>query len=143
MKDGSKKFAIGTVVAGITGYLAGILTAPKSGKKTREDIQRTTSKAITEAERRLKMLHSELTDLIEKGKKTSEGLQDSAKTQFGVILSAAQTAKEKARNLLSAIHEGDADDKDLQKAIDEVNKSIEHLKRYLTKDDKPAKKSSK
>ena len=50
--------------------------------------------------------------------------------------------KEKARDILSALHDGDANDKDLKKAVNDVNKAISHLKAYLAKPT-PAKKPSK
>ena len=34
-----KKFALGALFAAAIGYIAGILTAPKSGKETREDLK--------------------------------------------------------------------------------------------------------
>ncbi|HPG37209.1 YtxH domain-containing protein [Candidatus Saccharibacteria bacterium] len=33
------KFALGAVLAGVAGYVAGILTAPKEGAKTREELK--------------------------------------------------------------------------------------------------------
>ena len=37
------KFALGALFGAAAGFVAGILTAPKSGKETREDIKRTAS----------------------------------------------------------------------------------------------------
>jgi gas vesicle protein len=34
-----KRVAIGSAVAAAAGYVAGVLTAPKSGKATRKDVQ--------------------------------------------------------------------------------------------------------
>ena len=45
MSKRSRNFALGTAVAAAVGYLAGVLSAPKSGKETRKDIARTASKA--------------------------------------------------------------------------------------------------
>ena len=64
MKNSGKKIAIGTIVAGAVGYVAGILTAPKSGKETRKDIGDAAVKAKNEAERKLKKMHSELTNPV-------------------------------------------------------------------------------
>lgn len=143
VKKATKKIAIGAAIAGVAGYLAGILTAPKSGKETRKDIQNTAIKAKTEAEKQLKKAHSELGELIEKGKKNTAKLQDTAKAQFSVILSRAQGAKEKARDMLSAIHEGAADDNDLQQAIKDVNDAITSLKSYLDKNVENVKNAAK
>ncbi|MEO7364397.1 MAG: YtxH domain-containing protein [Candidatus Saccharimonadales bacterium] len=45
----TKKLAIGAAIAGAAGYLAGVLTAPKSGKATRDDIKDATQRGISEA----------------------------------------------------------------------------------------------
>lgn len=131
MKKSTSKIAVGAAIAAAAGYVAGILTAPKSGKETRKDIQQSAAKARTEAEHKLKALHSELSGLISEGKTQVDKAQDKAKKQIAAALATAHVAKDKAREMLSAIHEGDAEDKDLQKAIDEVNKAISHLKKYL------------
>jgi gas vesicle protein len=129
-----KKFAIGATIAAAAGYVAGILTAPKSGKETREDIGRTARKAKNEAERTLKNLQGELINLIDQSKQQASKLGTSAKQELDAAVAAAQTAREKARQILSGFHEGDVDDKDLQKAIKEVNKAIEHLRKFLKSD---------
>ncbi len=133
MAKNTKKWAVGALVAGVVGYIAGILTAPKSGKETRQDIGDAASKAKTEAERKLKQLHSDLDVLIGKGKERAQSLEAQARQKLTVVLDSAQSAKEKARVILSALHEGDADDKDLKRAIDEVKEAIDHLKIYLKK----------
>jgi gas vesicle protein len=132
-KDG-RKFAFTALLLGIIGYVTGILTAPKSGKETRKDIQNKAIKAKTEAEKKLKTLHSELSSLIETGTSKVKIAKKSAQTGLSSALDKATRAKEKAREVLSAVHEGDADDKDLQKAIDDVNSAIDHLKKYVSKD---------
>jgi gas vesicle protein len=60
-----KNIAALTGIAAGAGYLVGILTAPKSGRKTRSDIKKTASKAKTEGEKKLKKLHSELREAID------------------------------------------------------------------------------
>jgi len=135
MKDSTKKIAVGAFFVAAAGYVAGILTAPKSGKETRQDIKDAAVKARTEADKTLKKLNAELGELIEKGKIKAQNLNESAKKQLANLLSQAQFAKEKVRVLISAVHEGDADDKDLQKAIDEAKKAADHLKTFLAKQD--------
>lgn len=133
MKDSTKKFALGTIIAGAVGYVAGILTAPKSGKETREDIKEAAHKALTEGEKQLKNLHTELADLLKQAQVVATKVKGEGKEQLEKAMEMAATAKEKARVLLSAAHEGTAEDKDLQKAIKEASKAVEHLKTYLKK----------
>lgn len=129
----AKKIAIGTAVAGLAGYVAGILTAPKSGKETRKDIKDTASKSVKEAEKQLKQLHTELDKVLNEAKGKGSDLSDKAKKELDKVVGTAKTSKEKAREVLSAIHEGDAEDKELQKAIKDATKAIDHLKTYLKK----------
>jgi len=136
MKNSGKKIAIGTVIAGAVGYVAGILTAPKSGKETRKDIGDKAVKAKNEAEKKLKSLHSELSGLLNQSKQQVTKLTAEAKKDLGTAIDKAQVAKEKARQILSGLHEGDADDKDLQKAIKEADQAISHLKTFLSKSTK-------
>jgi gas vesicle protein len=133
-KSNTKKWALGAIIAGIAGYLAGILTAPKSGKETRQDIKDTAQKAISEAEKELKKLHTQMTDLLGQAKQKVDTLKGNAQKELQTAMDKTAVAKEKARELLSAVHEGnDADDKDLRKAINEANQAIEHLKVYMKK----------
>ena len=133
MRKRSTNLAMGAVFLAGLGYAAGVLTAPKSGKETRKDIQRAALRAKGEAEARLKDLNVELGDLIDQGKHKAKDVRDSAKVEFVDMLGHAQHARQKAREILSALHEGDAEDKDLKRAIDEVNTAIDHLKTYLKK----------
>lgn len=125
----SGKLAIGAFILAGLGYVAGILTAPKSGRETRRDIKKVTVKAKKEAEKKLKQLHSELSDLIDKAK----GMKSKAQAGFSDALDKAVKAKEKVRVMLSVFHEGDADDADLQKAINDAKKAYADLKKFVTK----------
>ncbi len=140
MKKSTEKFAIGTAIAAAAGYVAGILTAPKSGKNTRIDIHSATAKKRSETEHKLKSVHSELSELIDLSKESVDKLQAKASEKLSTTLKSAQSAKDKAREMLSAVHEGGAEDEDLQTAINDVNKAITHLKKFL-KAEKPVKKA--
>lgn len=58
---------------------------------------------------------------------------DSAKSEFEQRIAQATKAKDKVRVALSGVREGETSDKDLQKAISDAEKAIEHLKAYLKK----------
>jgi gas vesicle protein len=133
MSKTTKRWALGAAVAAIAGYVAGILTAPKSGKETRKDIKDAAEHGVAEAEKQLKKLHTQLNDTIGKAKEKADTLKGTAQKDLQMAIDKSSVIKEKARELLSALHEGGADDKDLQKAIKDANKAVEHLKTYLTK----------
>ncbi len=128
-----KKYAIGAGVAAIAGYLAGILTAPKSGKQTRDDLQQTAKKGVTEAEKEIKKLHDELDGLMADVKEKSSNLSGKTTTELTDLVDKAKVSKDKASELLKALRKGDAEDKELNKAISEANKAIEHVRKYLQK----------
>jgi gas vesicle protein len=133
MNKTAKRLAIGTVFAAVAGYVTGILTAPKSGKETRQDIKNAAEKGMAEAEKQLKKLHTQMNDLLKEAKTKVETLKGTAQKDLQNAIDKANGAKEKARDMLSNLHEGGAEDKDLQKAIKEANSAIDHLKSYLKK----------
>lgn len=135
MKDNKtiRKFAIGAAITGLIGYIAGILTAPKAGKETREDIKNKAGETYAAAEKELKKLHTELNDLISDASEALSKLKGKSGEGLHEAIEKSQVAKQKARELLSSLHDGEAEDKELQKAITEASKAIEHLKEFLTK----------
>jgi gas vesicle protein len=131
--DTAKKIAIGGAIAAAAGYVAGLLTAPKSGKETRQDLKEAANRSFSEAERELKKLHTELGKGIDQAKKASEKLSGKAQGDLSELIEKAKDTKERAREVLSAIHEGSADDKDLDKAIKDANRALDHIRDYLKK----------
>jgi gas vesicle protein len=133
MNKKTKQLAIGgAVLAGIA-YFVGILTAPKSGKEIRKDIKRASTKARVQAENRLKTLLGELDGNIKEGVKTAKSLNTSARRELQQLIANARVAKVKVRECLSALHEGEETDEELQAAIAEAKKTLTHLKKYFKK----------
>lgn len=128
-----KAVAIGGMVAAAAGYIAGILTAPKSGKETRDDIKQAAGETYAKAEVELKKLNRQLMDVIEEARDRADKLGSRAKTELNDLIDSARDAKEKVREVISAIHEGDADDRDLKRAVNDAKKAIENLNKYLKK----------
>jgi hypothetical protein len=60
-------------------------------------------------------------------------VKGAAQKNLDKAVEGAKAAKEKARELLSAAHEGDADDEELGQAVKDAKKAVEHLKTYLKK----------
>lgn len=133
MKDSTKKYAAGTMLAAVAGFVAGILTAPQSGKETRQDIKDSTVRGMREAERQLKRLHTELNDVLAEASDKATKLTGQAREELDLAVTKTRKAKEAAREILSAVHEGRAEDKELQKSIKDAQKAIDHLKTFLKK----------
>lgn len=133
MSKQTKRYAVGALIAAVTGYVAGILTAPKSGKETREDVKKVANKALRESEKALKKVHSELKTLISKAEARLKKLSGKAQSQLKLKLDVAKNAKDKARQILTALHEGDSESADLKAALKEAKIARDHLKDFLKK----------
>lgn len=132
-KPSGRAFAAGVLLFGLAGYVIGVMTAPKSGKETRKELRGKASLAKVEAEKKLKSLHSELNGMIAAGKQKAGKAKYAAQKELSQALEKANSARQKAREMLSALHEGDADDDDLQKAVKDINNAVENLKKFVNK----------
>lgn len=127
----AKKLVFGAALTAAVGYLVGILTAPKSGKETREAIKEKAYETYSAAEKELKKLHTELTDVIDEVSDRITSFKNSK--EVSSALDKGRDAKQKAREVLSTLHDGEANDKDLKQAIGDASKAIEHLRDFLRK----------
>ena len=132
-QDTLKKVAIGSSIAAVAGYVAGILTAPKSGKQTRKDIKATADKTVVEAEKDLKKIQTELLQVVEEAKVNGAKLSAKARKEADEMVERAKDSKEKVREMISAVREGSAEDKDLEKAVKDAKAAIKHLRSYIKK----------
>jgi gas vesicle protein len=128
-----RRIAVGAALAGAAGYLAGLLTAPKSGRETRQELAQAANTSVGELEKQLKDMHSELGKLLEDAKAQGQDLGKHGQKELDTLLDKAKVAKQKVREVISAVHEGDADDKDLKKAMSDARHAIDHIKDYLQK----------
>lgn len=129
----AKRIAIGASIAGAAGYIAGILSAPKSGKETRDELRKATGKNVTEVESQLHNLQNELSDLVNEAKGKGDDLGSKAQKELRKLVDSARDAKDKATSVMTAVQNGKASDKDLNKAIVDAKHTIEHIKDYLKK----------
>jgi len=133
MKKTLKKVAMAVGLAAAVGYVAGLLTAPKSGKETRADIKNAAQTGMDQAERQLKNITSELADLVEEAKRRGADMGEKARQQLDELVAQARAGREKAREVVSAVHSGDAKDEDLRLAVNQANSALKHLRDYLKK----------
>lgn len=131
MSNNGNKFAVGAMLGVAVGLVAGLLTAPKSGKETRKDLKDTATKVFAEAEKRLKILYSELDVLIAKGKTKASDLSGKSKEELDKALDIAQKAQVKAKEVISAVRGGETTNPELEKAIKDVSSAKNQLKKYL------------
>lgn len=128
-----KKVAVGSAVAGAAGYLAGILTAPKSGKQTRKDIKKAADKGVKGAEAELKNLHVDVEKAAKDAKKAGAKAGTKAKKELNELVDKAKASKDKATAVVSAVRRGEASDEDLAKAVKQASHALHNLRTYLKK----------
>ena len=126
-----RNLAVGTIVAGITGYVTGLLTAPKSGKQTRNDIADKIGDVKDGAEDQLQDLNSELKGLIKTARTRTVALSSQAREEFNEAVVKAKDAQNKATTVLKAVKAGKADDPQLNKAIRQAKQAQKNLAKYL------------
>ncbi len=126
-----RRLAIGALIAGIGGYLAGILTAPKSGKETRADIANKAGELKSEAGVQLQKANDELTQMIDSAKDKTQALGAKAREEYNEALLRAKDARSKAGAVLKAVRAGGSDEPELNKAINQVKQAGKNLGKYL------------
>ena len=133
MSDQSnKKWAVGAIIAAIAGFIAGILTAPKSGKETREDIKDTANRVVSEAEKQLKKIHSEMNVVIDDAKELMQGKTGKTKEDIMGAVASAKEKQVKVKELLSALRDGGAsDDPELAKSLKDAKSALDHLRKFV------------
>jgi gas vesicle protein len=132
-KTDGKSVIAAVVIGAAAGYVAGILTAPKSGKETRADIKNAADKYVAEAQAKLQALREDLSNLIEDATEKAKLYSEKGKKEVAQLVDKAKSAQFKAREVLSAVKNGEAEDKELQKAVEDANNAKEHLAEYLKK----------
>ncbi len=131
-KDSNKKWAVGAVIAALAGFIAGILTAPKSGKETREDIKDTANRVVSEAEKQLKKIHSEMNVVIEDAKELLQGKTGKTKEDIMSAVASAKEKQAKVKELLSALRDGgSSEDPELAKSLKDAKSALDHLKKFV------------
>lgn len=126
-----KKFGIGVILGAIAGVIAGFLTAPKSGKETRDDIKKKANEVKGTAERKLKDAHKELGKLSDEAKNKAKDLQGKAKDELDELTKKADEMRNQVKTAITSIKSGD-DDND-EATIDQLLKDLGALKDKIAK----------
>lgn len=126
----NKKWGLGTLLAMIAAFFTGWLTAPQSGKETREDIKDAALNAKTEAEKQLSQVADEVKELTKKGTERANELKDSAKAEYDKLVKEAKAAQEKAITVLDAVKSGQSDSPELDKAVKQAKNAKDNLMKF-------------
>lgn len=133
-----KKFGVGVLLGAAAGLVTGLLTAPKSGKETRQDIKNKAGEWRGAAERKLKEAHKELDKLAGEAKAKAKGLQGKAKEEMEGYAKKADELKERVKSAITSIKSGDDDNDDA--TIDKLLKDLAALKDKVAQKAKNIKK---
>lgn len=128
-----KVVALSGLIAGAAGYIAGIMTSPKSGKQNRAKVKRVAKKSRRTTEKELKKLQKELSSVVDSSKKATQTMGKKAQGEYGLLVEKAKNSQESMKEVFSAIKEGKAQDKDLDKAVKDAKAAIEHTQDFLKK----------
>lgn len=130
-KNNANKVATGLLIAGLAGYVAGIMTAPKSGKETRDDIKNGANRAVDAVEEKYLNLREDIDDLIEIATDKMVSTRGRAKDQLDDAIFGAKEARRKATTVAKAFKNGEADEPELNRAMKQLKDAKKNLTRYL------------
>jgi gas vesicle protein len=126
-----KKMALSALIAGVAGYIGGVLTAPKSGKETRKKLTEEAEGFKDSAEEQLQKANEDLKVLLKDAKTKTVSLSAQAKEEFNEALLRAKDAQNKASSTLKAIKSGEAEDPDLNKAVKQAKLAAKNLGKFF------------
>lgn len=126
-----QKLAIGAALGGVAGYLAGILTAPKSGKETRKDIAAKSGEVKDESAEQLQKAVDELNVSLKAAKEKTVAMSAKVRQDFDETVVKAKDAQNKASQVLKAVKAGEADNPELNKAVKQARQATKNLAKYL------------
>ncbi len=130
-KNNSGKLVVGMFIAGLAGFAAGVLTAPKSGSETRQDIKRTANRVVADLQERIENLREDIDDLIIIATDKSYELKGRAKNQLDDAIEKAKDARTKASTVAKAVKNGEAEEPELNRAIKQLSDAKKNLTKYL------------
>ena len=123
------KFALGTVFGAVTGLVAGLLLAPKSGKETRQDIKRAAGNIIEDS----KKVQQELARVIKAADERLRRAGRRAGSKQKELVKQTKAANRKLTAIIKSVTQGQASDRDLSQATNRAKESLAALKKYLKK----------
>jgi gas vesicle protein len=130
-QDTGKKMAVSAVIAGVAGYIGGILTAPKSGKETRKKLAEEAEGLKDSTEEQLQKANEELKVLLKDTKTKTVSLSSQAKEEFNEAVLRAKDAQNKATTTLKAMKAGEAEDPELNKAVKQARLAAKNLSKFF------------
>ncbi len=126
-----RKVAVGALIAGVGGYLAGLLTAPKSGEETREDLANKAVDIKEDTAHQLQVAGDELAVVVKEAQSKTQALGAQARGEFNEAMIRAKDAEAKLKTVVKALKAGQAEDPELNKAIKQAKQAKKNLSKFL------------
>lgn len=96
-----QRFSLGLAIGALAGLVMGLLTAPKSGKETREDIKRKAGEVKDETVRKAKDAKDKANQFVGSTRKKVDEAVDDAKDKAGELKKRAEGAVDSAKSDLN------------------------------------------
>lgn len=126
----SSKFGLGVIFGALAGAVAALLSAPKSGKETREELKKVADNFGADAEKKLKYLHGEASKLIEKCEAEGKKLSGTAKKDADQVLEKASNIKDRIKKYIAEVKNGDENSEDL--SLEDLKKELKDVEASIT-----------
>jgi len=115
-----KRNGIALFFGAIIGFVAGILSAPKSGKETRGDIQEAASGAAAQMDDKLKLLYKALSKNVKELDARAKKVTGKSKKELQNLRKRAVAVRKKIKMVLSDLHDGLVDSEDVEQVVREA-----------------------
>lgn len=103
---GSGKFALGAVIGGLVGAAIGVLTAPKSGKETRDELKVKAGSAKQGALNKADEIGEEVSKRARDARTRAEQVADEAKVKGGEVKEVVDDYRNRSENAVKGAVDG-------------------------------------
>ena len=131
MKKNSRNIIVGAILVGAASYVAGILTAPKKGKETREDIRHASVNLKISLENALKKLYTDSSRQLERALNVNQNLTAQTKKELDLLIASVKHAKDKIKVYLTSLREGEIEEEEITLLLTDGRDNTERLKFFV------------
>jgi gas vesicle protein len=131
MKKNSRNIVVGAILVGAASYVAGILTAPKKGKETREDIRHASINLKISLEKSLKQLYADSTKQLERALNINQQLTTRTKQELESLITAVKHARDNIKIYLTSLRDGDIEEEQITLLLSDGRDNTERLKFFV------------
>ena len=131
MKKNSRNIIVGAILVGAASYVAGILTAPKKGKETREDIRHASVNFKISLEKALKKLYTDSSRQLERALNVNQNLTAQTKKELDLLISSVKHAKDKIKVYLTSLRDGEIEEEEITLLLTDGRDNTERLKFFV------------